>query len=45
MANLGTELLTGVPFPASQAIYSSEEVTADTLKQGVLPTWSVAWFL
>lgn len=45
MANLETELLTGVTFPASQAIYSSEEVTADTLKQGVLPAWSVAWFL
>jgi len=45
MANLGTESLTGVNFPASQAIYSSEEVTADTLKQGVLPAWSVAWFL
>jgi maltooligosyltrehalose trehalohydrolase len=45
MANLGTELLNGFSFPASQAIYSSEEVTADTLKQGVLPAWSVAWFL
>jgi maltooligosyltrehalose trehalohydrolase len=45
MANLGTESIAGVTFPASQAIYSSEEVTADTLKQGVLPAWSVAWFL
>jgi 1,4-alpha-glucan branching enzyme/maltooligosyltrehalose trehalohydrolase len=45
MANLGTESLAGFTFPATQAFYSSEGVTADTLKQGVLPAWSVAWFL
>lgn len=45
MANLGTDSLSGFASPASQAIFCSEEVTADDLKQGTLPPWSVVWFL
>jgi maltooligosyltrehalose trehalohydrolase len=45
MANLGTDLLSGLTPPASKIIYASEEVTANDLKRGKLPPWSVAWFL
>jgi maltooligosyltrehalose trehalohydrolase len=44
-ANLGRDLLSGVSLPAASAIYSSEEVNDDMLKQGNLPAWSVVWYL
>ena len=47
LANLGPEPFSGLAAPASQAelIYASEELSANSLKQGPLPAWSVAWFL
>ena len=45
LANLGTVPLSGLTPPASEIIYSSEEVSADALRRGTLPAWSVAWFL
>lgn len=44
-ANLGTLPLAGFPPPATQIIYASEGVSADTLQRGTLPPWSVVWFL
>ena len=45
MANLGDDSLSGLTAPDAQVIYASEEVDANALKQGILPPWSVAWFL
>jgi len=45
LANLGDACLSGLTFPDSQIIYASEETTTDALKQGMLPPWSVRWFL
>jgi hypothetical protein len=45
LANLGTVPLSGLTPPASEIIYSSEEVSADALRRGTLPAWSVVWFL
>ena len=45
MANLGSDSVSGLTFPASKVIYASEEVTAEVLKQTTLPPWSVLWFL
>ncbi|MGA8270191.1 MAG: malto-oligosyltrehalose trehalohydrolase [Candidatus Sulfotelmatobacter sp.] len=50
LANLGGESLSGVTPPAdSQVIFSysgaCEEAGESELKQGVLPSWSVVWFL
>ena len=45
MANLGETSLSGLTSPAAQMIYASEGVSADTLRQGTLPAYSVAWFL
>jgi maltooligosyltrehalose trehalohydrolase len=44
-ANLGGDLLSGVSLPAASAIYSSEGVSDDMLKQGNLPAWSVLWYV
>jgi hypothetical protein len=45
MANLGNDSLSGLIVPSSKIIYGSEEVNTSTVKQGILPPWSVAWFL
>ena len=45
MANLGSDSVAGLTFPASKVIYASEEATAEVLKQTTLPPWSVVWFL
>jgi len=45
IANLGASLLSGLTSPATNMIYASEEVKADTLQRGTLPPWSVVWFL
>ncbi|HWY57399.1 MAG TPA: malto-oligosyltrehalose trehalohydrolase [Terriglobales bacterium] len=45
MANLGTDSFPGVTPPVSQIIYKSEGVSANSLKQGKLPPWSVVWGL
>jgi malto-oligosyltrehalose trehalohydrolase len=45
MANLGADSLS-VSLPSdSNAIYASDELSADALAQGMLPPWSVVWFL
>jgi 1,4-alpha-glucan branching enzyme len=44
-ANLGTNSLSDSTPLGSQIIYNSEEVTADDLKRGHFPPWSVTWFL
>jgi malto-oligosyltrehalose trehalohydrolase len=45
LANLGPGPLSGLSIPASHMIYASDEVSSDSLAQGTLPAWSVAWFL
>ncbi|MCU1302234.1 MAG: malto-oligosyltrehalose trehalohydrolase [Candidatus Sulfotelmatobacter sp.] len=45
VANLGANTLTGVTIPEAQMIYASDEVSDTTLKKGILPPWSVVWFL
>ena len=45
LANIGDQSFSALTFPTSQMIYASEEVNADALRQGMLPGWSVAWFL
>ena len=45
MANLGNDSLSGLIVPGSKIIYGSEEVNTSAVKQGILPPWSVAWFL
>jgi len=45
MANLGTGRLSGVPYSASNVIYASDELSADAITRGTLPTWSVVWLL
>ncbi len=45
MANLVSDSLQGLIFPASQIIYASEEVNADALMRTTLPAWAVVWFL
>ena len=45
MANLGADSLS-VSLPSdSNVIYASDELSADALAQGMLPPWSVVWFL
>jgi len=45
IANLGNDSLSGLIVPGSKIIYESEEMNASAVKQGILPPWSVAWFL
>jgi maltooligosyltrehalose trehalohydrolase len=45
LANLGTTSLSGPTLSSSNIIYASQEGSAETLKQGVLPPWSVVWLL
>jgi maltooligosyltrehalose trehalohydrolase len=45
MANLGADSLPGLPAPASQVIYASDQVSVDALKETRLPPWSVVWSL
>ena len=45
LANLGTEPLSGVAPVSAPIVYATDEVSADALKQGTLPAWSVMWFL
>jgi malto-oligosyltrehalose trehalohydrolase len=45
LANLRTAPHSGLTPPATQMIYTSEDVSAEALQQGTLPAWSVAWFL
>jgi maltooligosyltrehalose trehalohydrolase len=44
-ANLGTDPLSGLPRSASPIIYASDGVSAEALREGTLPAWSVAWSL
>ena len=44
-ANLGKHPVAGLRLPDAQTIYASEGVTAETLRRGTLPAWSVVWFL
>jgi 1,4-alpha-glucan branching enzyme len=44
-ANLGIDPLSGLTPPVSQVIYASQEVSDRTLREGILPPWSVVWFL
>jgi 1,4-alpha-glucan branching enzyme len=43
LANLGEKSVSGFAPPVSKPIYASDGVTADSLRDGVLPAWSVAW--
>ncbi len=45
LANLAATPFSGLRSPASQMIYATEEVSTHALEQGMLPAWSVAWFL
>lgn len=45
LANLGTDAVSSFTHPESPVIYCSEEVNDDDLNRGILPGWSVAWFL
>jgi maltooligosyltrehalose trehalohydrolase len=45
IANLGIDTLSGLNPPSSTVIYASDEESANALKEGALPPWSVAWFL
>jgi malto-oligosyltrehalose trehalohydrolase len=45
IANLGVDPLSGLTPPVSQVIYASQEVSDSTLREGILPPWSVVWFL
>jgi maltooligosyltrehalose trehalohydrolase len=45
IANLGATPLSGLTPPPTHMIYASQEVGADTLQHGLLPPWSVVWFL
>ena len=45
MANLGADSLSVSLPSASSVIYASDELSAGTLAQGMLPPWSVVWFL
>ena len=45
MANLGNDSLSGLTVPSSKIIYGSEEVNTSAVRQGILPPWSVVWFL
>jgi len=45
LANLGADSVTGLAPPTSHMIYASEDISEDALKQGMLPAWSVTWFL
>ena len=44
-ANLGTDSISLVNSTPAQIIYLTEEVSQSDLKRGILPPWSVAWFL
>jgi len=44
-ANLGSNPASNFPSAGSPLLYATEEVTADALRQGNLPPWSVAWLL
>ncbi len=45
LANLGAAVLPGFAVPEAQLIYASTGINDDSLRQGTLPGWSVAWFL
>lgn len=45
LANLGTAPLSGRDLRTAEPLYAGEEVSADDLKRGTLPAWSVLWFL
>jgi maltooligosyltrehalose trehalohydrolase len=45
LANLGIGTLEVLNPLNSTLIYASDELSASALKQGVLPPWSIAWFL
>ena len=44
-ANLGADLVSGFPIAVSRPLFHTENVTADFLQQGQLPSWSVVWRL
>ena len=43
LANLGEKSVSGFAPPVSKPIYASDGATADSLRDGMLPAWSVAW--
>jgi maltooligosyltrehalose trehalohydrolase len=45
LVNLGTKPLAVVDPPASPIIYASKEASIEALHRGILPAWSVVWFL
>jgi malto-oligosyltrehalose trehalohydrolase len=45
LANLAPEPLSGLTSPEAQLIYATDELSPEALKRGILPAWSVAWFL
>jgi len=45
LANLGVHSISGIASPTGQVIYASEEGSADAMKRGAMPPWSVVWFL
>jgi len=44
-ANLGAAPLSGLSAPLAQLIYASEGVSDSMLRQGMLPAYSVAWYV
>jgi malto-oligosyltrehalose trehalohydrolase len=44
-ANLGPEQVSGITLPSGQLIYKTNEAGNDLLRLGVLPAWSVMWFI
>jgi len=45
VANLGTNPLSDLIFPAGKIVYNTEKAETDELHKGNLPAWSVVWFL
>jgi malto-oligosyltrehalose trehalohydrolase len=45
LANLGDSCLSGLTVPSGQFVYTSSQMTTDSLSRSALPAWSVAWFL
>lgn len=45
LANLAAEAISSANIPVPPVIYLSEEVCESDLRRGLLPPWSVAWFL
>jgi maltooligosyltrehalose trehalohydrolase len=45
LANLGTDSVSDFVVPTAPALYTTDQVNVDTLKQATLPPWSVVWYL